>query len=130
MISPCSRRAMPSSIIAPLKIGIVGVGKIVRDQHLPSLAKDQNYRLTAAASRHERVDGIPNYLSVKELLKAVPELDAVSLCMPPQFRYEAAHAALEAGKHVFLEKPPGATVSEVEHLRDLATAKSVSLFAS
>ena len=54
----------------------------------------------------------------------------MSLCMPPQFRYQAARTALEAGKHVFLEKPPGATVSEVEDLKALAAAKGVSLFAS
>ena len=64
------------------------------------------------------------------MLGAVKDLDAVSLCMPPQYRYDAARTALEAGKHVFLEKPPGATVSEVEDLRRLAAAKGVSLFAS
>ena len=64
------------------------------------------------------------------MLDAGPDLDAVSLCMPPQFRYRAARKALEAGKHVFLEKPPGATVSEVEDLKALAAAKGVSLFAS
>ncbi|TIS18620.1 MAG: gfo/Idh/MocA family oxidoreductase, partial [Mesorhizobium sp.] len=42
----------------PIRIGIVGVGKIVRDQHLPALAKDSSYRLAAAASRHGKVDGI------------------------------------------------------------------------
>ncbi len=120
---------MPPSI-TPLKIGIVGVGKIVRDQHLPTLANDANYRLVAAASRHEKVDGIPNYPSIKAMLEAVSELDAVSLCMPPQFRCDAARVALDAGKHVFLEKPPGATVSEVEHLKELAAAKGASLFAS
>ena len=120
---------MPSSI-PPIKIGIVGVGKIVRDQHLPALAKDTNYRLCAAASRHAKVDDIPNYPSMEAMLEGVPDLDAVSLCMPPQFRYDAARVALEAGKHVFLEKPPGATVSEVEHLKELAAARGVSLFAS
>ncbi len=114
----------------PIKLGIVGVGKIVRDQHLPALAKDSNYKLVAAASRHGKVDGIPNFPSIEAMLDAVPELDAVSLCMPPQFRHDAARAALEAGKHVFLEKPPGATVSEVEALKALADAKGVSLFAS
>ncbi len=111
-------------------IGIVGVGKIVRDQHLPALAKDENYRLAAAASRHGKVDGIPNFPTIETMLDAVPELQAVSLCMPPQFRYDAARTAIAAGKHVFLEKPPGATVSEVEHLKALAAAKGVSLFAS
>ena len=114
----------------PIKLGIVGVGKIVRDQHLPAVAKDPNYRLVAAASRHGKVDGIPNFPTIEAMLDAVPELEAVSLCMPPQFRYDAARTALMAKKHVFLEKPPGATVSEVEDLKALATANGVSLFAS
>ncbi|MBZ9993494.1 Gfo/Idh/MocA family protein [Mesorhizobium sp. BH1-1-4] len=115
---------------SPIRIGIVGVGKIVRDQHLPALAKNQGYQLIAAASRHGKVDDIANFPDIETMLGAVPELDAVSLCMPPQFRYDAARKALEAGKHVFLEKPPGATVSEVEDLKALATRQGVSLFAS
>ncbi len=114
----------------PSKLGVVGVGKIVRDQHLPAVAKDGDYQLAAAASRHGKVDGIPNYPSIEAMLAAEPGLEAVSLCMPPQFRYDAARTALEAKKHVFLEKPPGATVSEVEHLKALAEKNGVSLFAS
>ena len=114
---------------APIRIGIVGVGKIVRDQHLPALAKNPDFRLVATASRNASVDGVNSYPSIEAMLEA-EELDAVSLCMPPQFRYRAALAALEAGKHVFLEKPPGATVSEVDDLRALADARGVSLFAS
>ncbi|MBZ9759537.1 Gfo/Idh/MocA family oxidoreductase [Mesorhizobium sp. CA8] len=114
----------------PIKLGIVGVGKIVRDQHLPAVAKDDAYHLVAAASRHGKVDGIANYPSIEAMLAAEPSLDAVSLCMPPQFRYDAARTALEAKKHVFLEKPPGATVSEVEHLKALADKNGVTLFAS
>ncbi|MES0100380.1 Gfo/Idh/MocA family oxidoreductase [Mesorhizobium sp. M0019] len=114
----------------PIKLGIVGVGKIVRDQHLPALAKDQDYRLVAAASRHGKVEDIPNFPTIEAMLDSVPELEAVSLCMPPQFRYDAARLALAAKKHVFLEKPPGATVSEVEDLKALAAANGVCLFAS
>ncbi|TJW60485.1 MAG: Gfo/Idh/MocA family oxidoreductase [Mesorhizobium sp.] len=114
----------------PIKLGIVGVGKIVRDQHLPAVAKDGDYQLAAAASRHGKVDGIPNYPTIEAMLAAEPGVQAVSLCMPPQFRYDAARTALEAKKHVFLEKPPGATVSEVEHLKALADKNGVSLFAS
>lgn len=115
---------------ATIRLGIVGVGKIVRDQHLPALAANADYSLVAAASRHGRVEGIPNFPTIKAMLEATPGLDAVSLCMPPQFRYEAARAAIAAGKHVFLEKPPGATVSEVEHLKTLADQAGVSLFTS
>jgi D-galactose 1-dehydrogenase len=113
-----------------IKIAIVGVGKIVRDQHLPSIAKNADYQLIAAASRNGVVDGIDNFKSIEAMLEAVPAIEAVSLCMPPQFRYEAARTALDAGKHVFLEKPPGATLSEVADLEALAASKGLSLFAS
>ena len=118
------------STSSTIRIGIVGVGKIVRDQHLPALAGNSDYRLVATASRNASVDGIASFQTIEEMLAAVPELDAVSLCMPPQHRYRAARTALDAGKHVFLEKPPGATVSEVEDLKALAVDKGVSLFAS
>ncbi|WOS63819.1 Gfo/Idh/MocA family protein [Sinorhizobium fredii] len=116
--------------MSPIRIAIVGVGKIVRDQHLPALARNADYQLIAAASRHGTVDGIDNFKSIEAMLEAVPAIEAVSLCMPPQYRYEAARTALEAGKHVFLEKPPGATLSEVADLQALAAAKGLSLFAS
>lgn len=120
---------MPSTK-TPIRLGIVGVGKIVRDQHLPALAGDKDYVLVAAASRNATVDGVANFSTIEEMLASNVEIDAVSLCQPPQVRYQAARAALEAGKHVFLEKPPGATVSEVEDLKALAAKKGVSLFAS
>lgn len=116
---------MPST-----KLAIVGVGKIVRDQHLPAIASNPDFNLIATASRHGTVEGIPSYGTIDALLEAVPELEAVSLCMPPQYRYEAAHKALMAGKHVFLEKPPGATLSEVQDLVRIADSKGLSLFAS
>ncbi|MCT7662575.1 Gfo/Idh/MocA family protein [Shinella kummerowiae] len=116
--------------MSPINLAIVGVGKIVRDQHLPAVAKNSDYRLIAAASRHGTVDGIDNFKSIDEMLAAVPAIEAVSLCMPPQYRYEAAEKALSAGKHVFLEKPPGATLSEVADLEALAASKGLSLFAS
>jgi len=119
-----------SSNKAPIRLAIVGVGKIVRDQHLPALAANGDYHLVAAASRNATVDGVANFSNIEEMLASDVAIDAVSLCQPPQVRYHAARAALEAGKHVFLEKPPGATVSEVEDLKVLAARQGVSLFAS
>src|SRR6478736_10058597 len=116
--------------MSPINLAIVGVGKIVRDQHLPSIAKNPDFNLIATASRHGTVDGVQSFTTIDAMLDAVPEIDAVSLCMPPQYRYEAAEKALSAGKHVFLEKPPGATLSEVADLEALAKAKGLSLFAS
>jgi D-galactose 1-dehydrogenase len=63
-------------------------------------------------------------------LAARADIRAVAVCTPPQVRHTIARQALLAGKHVLLEKPPGATVSEVESLRDLADAKGLCLFAT
>ena len=116
--------------VAPIRIALVGIGKIVRDQHLPALAADPGYALVAAASRNAVLEGLPTFKTVEALLAEGPALDAVALCMPPQPRFAAAEAAIAAGKHVFLEKPPGATLSEVEILARQAEAAGVSLFAS
>ncbi|CAN7249657.1 Gfo/Idh/MocA family oxidoreductase [Phyllobacterium sp. LjRoot231] len=114
----------------PISLAIVGVGKIAHDQHLPSIAGNPDFQLVATTSRSNTVEDIPNFATIEEMLAAIPSIDAVSLCMPPQFRYDAAYKAIAAGKHVFLEKPPGATLSEVADLEALAIAKGVSLFAS
>ncbi|MBY5459316.1 Gfo/Idh/MocA family oxidoreductase [Rhizobium leguminosarum] len=116
--------------MSPINLAIVGVGKIVRDQHLPSIAKNPDFDLVATASRHGTVEGVKSYPTIEAMLDAEPSIDAVSLCMPPQYRYEAAYKALVAGKHVFLEKPPGATLSEVADLEALASKQGASLFAS
>lgn len=113
-----------------LKLGLVGLGKIARDQHLPAIAKTEGAELVAVASRNADADGLRNYPHLAALLQGEPDLDAVILCQPPQARFDAARAALLAGKHVFLEKPPGATVSEVEALVALARERGVTLFAS
>ncbi|QGZ65846.1 Gfo/Idh/MocA family protein [Paraburkholderia acidisoli] len=115
---------------ASYTLGIVGVGKIARDQHLPAIAANPGFELVASASRNAQVEHVRNYKDIGALLAAEPDLDAVSLCAPPQVRYAQARAALEAGKHVMLEKPPGASVSEVEALRELAQQRGRTLFAT
>ena len=111
-------------------IGIAGVGKIARDQHLPAIAGHSGFKLIAGASRNAKIDGINNYQNVEDMLAAEPLLQAVSLCAPPQVRFSQARAALEAGKHVMLEKPPGASVTEVTVLAALAQQNQCTLFAS
>src|SRR5690606_12233418 len=121
---------METAHVPSINLAIVGVGKIVRDQHLPAVAGNDDFRLVAAASRNGKVDGIANFGTIEEMLEAVPEIEAVSPCMPPQYRYAAAVKALAAGKHVFLEKPPGATLSEVEDLAAQARPRGVPQCAS
>jgi D-galactose 1-dehydrogenase len=116
--------------MAAVKVAIVGVGKIVRDQHVPALADNPAFDLAATASPHSTLDGVDNYTSLDDLLAARPDVEAVAVCTPPQVRHAIARKALRAGKHVLLEKPPGATVSEVETLRTLADAQGLSLFAT
>lgn len=111
-------------------IAIVGVGKIARDQHIPSIEASPDFTLTATASRNGQVEGVPAYPDIDAMLAAEPGLQAVSLCQPPSARHAAARAAIAAGKHVFLEKPPGATLSDVEDLCAAADAARVVLFAS
>jgi len=113
-----------------IKIAIVGLGKIARDQHVPTLAANDAFELVAVASPHSKLEGVPSYSNIEDLLQAVPDLSAVALCTTPQVRCEAARHALVQGRHVLLEKPPGATVSEVLALVEIASQKSVALFAS
>jgi predicted dehydrogenase len=113
-----------------LQLGLVGFGKIARDQHLPAIAATEGIALAAVASRNAAAEGVANYPDVAAMLAGEPDLDAVVLCQPPQVRFAAAREAIAAGKHVFLEKPPGATLSEVEALIALAADRGVTLFAS
>ncbi|WAC23412.1 Gfo/Idh/MocA family protein [Blastomonas sp. SL216] len=113
-----------------IRIGIVGLGKIARDQHLPAIAESADFVLAATASRNARAEDVAAYADLDAMLAAEPDLHAVALCQPPQVRHAAARAAIAAGKHVFLEKPPGATLSEVEDLADAAAQARVTLFAS
>ncbi|MBR0552824.1 Gfo/Idh/MocA family protein [Stakelama marina] len=116
---------------APIRLAVVGMGKIAHDQHLPAIAAGKSFELVATVSRHgEAVDGKPFFNNIDELAASDVEVDAVALCTPPQVRRTIAETAIENGWHTFLEKPPGATLAEVVALRDLADEKGVSLFAS
>ena len=113
-----------------IPVAIVGVGKIARDQHIPSIATGPDFALAAAASRNARVGGVECFADLETLLAARPDVAAVSLCTPPQVRFADARRALEAGRHVMLEKPPGKTLAEVQDLKALAEAKGLTLHAT
>jgi D-galactose 1-dehydrogenase len=113
-----------------IKLAIVGLGKIARDQHVPTLAASDAFELVAVASPHSKLDGVPSYETLEALLASHPDVTAVALCTTPQVRYDLAAQSLERGCHVLLEKPPGVTVSEVQALAEIARRKHVTLFAS
>lgn len=116
---------------ARIRIAVVGMGKIAKDQHLPAIAAVPDFDLVATVSRSgESIDGKPHFHDIEALAASGMEIDAVALCTPPQVRRRIAQFAIDQGWHVFLEKPPGATLSEVEALRKAADARGISLFAS
>lgn len=114
----------------PIRLALVGIGKIARDQHLPAIAADSGFELVAAVSRNGRVEGVPNFNDIGALIESGLAIDAVSLCTPPVGRHRIAAQALAAGMHVMLEKPPGATLAEVHQLAAQAAGAARSLFAT
>ncbi|KRP89073.1 galactose 1-dehydrogenase [Bradyrhizobium yuanmingense] len=113
-----------------LRIAIVGFGKIARDQHVAAIAATPGATLAAVASRNASLQGVPHFTTIEELLQKGPPIDAVSLCTPPQVRRAQAAAALAAGKHVMLEKPPGTGVAELDPLIAMAAGAKRTLFAT
>lgn len=112
----------------PIRLALVGIGKIARDQHLPAIAGCPSFDLVAAVSRNAAVDGVANFPDIAALLASGIAVDAVSICTPPRGRHAIAAAALAAGCHVMVEKPPGATLGEVHDLA--ARAGTASFFTS
>jgi D-galactose 1-dehydrogenase len=113
-----------------MKIALAGIGKIAVDQHVPALAASPDWDLAATISRSGTVPGVPAFTDMAAFLDSCPDVPVVSLCLPPMPRFAAAEAALLAGRHVMLEKPPGATLAEVHALERLARDRGLTLFAT
>lgn len=104
-----------------IKVGVIGLGKIAQDQHLPVIAASPDFELVAVSSqRGQSVQGVAHAVRDHADLLAIADVDAVAICTPPQVRHRIARDALAAGKHVMLEKPPAATISELADLVALA----------
>ena len=115
----------------PLRIAIIGYGKIAHDQHAPSIAANPRFELVATvSSKPEPHPGIPSFTTHAAMFTAVGDIDAVAICTPPSVRYAIARDCLLAGKHALLEKPPGVTLGEVEELARLAAGADVTLFTA
>jgi predicted dehydrogenase len=115
-------------VSAPLRIGVVGLGKIAIDQHLPAIDADPHFTLAATVNRSAAREGI-NFTSHDDMLRA-GGLDAVAITTPPGPRYAIACACIDAGLHVLLEKPPTATVAEIDDLAARAARRGVTLFTA
>ena len=112
------------------KVALVGIGKIAIDQHVPAINASPDWELAATVSRKGHVEGVESFSAIEAMLAVRPDIAVVSLALPPVPRFAYAWAALQAGKHVMLEKPPGATLAEVHALQALAKAKGLTLYAT
>jgi predicted dehydrogenase len=116
-----------------IQVGAVGCGywgpNLIRnlrqlpDCHLKVICDSSEQRLSHMRRMHPGVSTTPRF----EQLLGDAELDAVIVATPVRFHYEMAKACLEAGKHVFIEKPMARTVAEAEELVALADRQGLVL---
>ena len=111
-----------------LRVGLLGIGKIARDQHIPVLQASERFELVACASRNASVEGVANFPDLPSMLSGRPDIECISICTPPQAHFAAAALALQAGKHVMLEKPPATTTREIALLALRAEKLGATLF--
>jgi predicted dehydrogenase len=110
---------------APLGLGVVGCGRIARMFHLPVLRDLPSARLAAVAdpdddARHAGLATARGVVGVRDAdaLVAVPGVEAVVICLPTHLHADAAVVALEASRHVYVEKPLAVDVAEARRIRD------------
>ncbi|HVC35056.1 MAG TPA: Gfo/Idh/MocA family oxidoreductase [Chloroflexota bacterium] len=108
-------------------IGIIGAGGIAEHSHIPGYLQQTDAQVVAVADvvpeRAQRLAeqaGIPHAYGAVEDLLLDTDVDAVSVTTPNAFHGPVTLAALEAGKHVFCEKPPATSVAEVRRMKATA----------
>ena len=114
--------------MSPIRIGVIGMGKIARDQHLPAIKGNPRFELAATVERAGEPSEL-NFTDYREMLRSA-DLSAVAITTPPGPRYAIARDCLEAGKHVLLEKPPTATLAEIADLGERAAERGLTIFTS
>lgn len=120
---------MPESAAHPVNVGVIGLGRSGWGIHVAYLAQAQQYRLAAVADPLEerRQEAIQNhgvraaYEDPEELLKD-EDVELVVVATPSHTHKDLAIAALEAGKHVLVEKPFAQSAAEADEM--IAAAKA------
>ena len=115
----------------PLRWGVFGAGWIV-DAMLKTAAKNSNQKFVAIASRTAgkaeamaQKYGIESAHNSYEELAARPDIDAIYIGTLPSDRLEVALIAINAGKHVLIEKPITVDLAEAEQIYAAAKSKKV-----
>ena len=109
-----------------LRAGVLGAGHLGKI-HLRLLQESDSYELmgfydpdTTAAKALAEKEGYTAFGSIKELLAAV---DMVDIVTPTMVHHQMAIQCLNAGKHIFIEKPITQTVAQAEEIVSLANQK-------
>lgn len=104
-----------------IRFGIIGCGAIAQ-WHITAINAVENAELTAVMDANPSFAqmwgakyGVPYFFSVEDLLNQ-GNVDAVSICTPSGLHAELAIKALQAGKHVVVEKPMAITSASLEAL--------------
>jgi predicted dehydrogenase len=118
-----------------IRVGLVGLGEVAQIEHLPVLESlSDRFRVTAVCDIApslvtfiaDRYHVAGRYLDYRELCRD-PEVDVVFVLNPDEYHTETVLAALDAGKHVFVEKPMCLTLSDADRIieRQQQTGKTV-----
>jgi predicted dehydrogenase len=119
------------AVAQPVRVGQVGLGAWGKNlvRNVDELA-DLRWLCDASEGRQSefarRFPGARATGSFEELV-GDPELEAVVIATPVPTHYALAKQALEAGKHVFVEKPPAMRGDEMEELAELAADRDLAL---
>jgi len=115
--------------VKPIRIAIIGFGKIAADQHVPAIQGNPRFELVATSSRSGQ--GVAQtFTDWRELVRSVEGLEAIAITTPPEPRYEIARECLLRGLHCLLEKPPTTGTAEIADLDCLAQAQQRTLFTT
>ena len=109
-----------------MRLGIIGCGYVTLDRHLPALRQVPEIEVVALADAlperaAEAARRVPRARPVDvEALLGDGGVDAVAVCTPPATHTDLAIAALDAGKHLFLEKPVAPSLEEADRIVERA----------
>jgi predicted dehydrogenase len=118
-----------------MRIALVGCG-FTADHYIPTLKRYPQLELVAATDRdQQRASQFCAYHSIThcptlEALLADPNIEMIVNLTNSSSHFEVSKACLEAGKHLFTEKPVATTFSQAQALVDLAGAKGLYLSAA
>lgn len=120
-----------------IRIGIVGCGRASEIHHLPTLAEFPEFTVTALAdtdtarcSELAKRFSIPGQFSCHGDLLGNADVDAVVVATPPASHAEIGLDVLEAGKHMFMEKPLAMNLEECDRLIDAAARSESKILVS